>query len=138
MGYATPNFCGREMAYIKEERKTAPYRIISDAGGRRYRFYCERSGMAVCMTMPIRADTRQEELRIAWEGEGRKHFNRCHNCGKWVSDVMYNVDTMECVDCSPWEEPPLFCPKCGIQTSQAHLYCQSCGAKLLYAKNDCI
>lgn len=121
---------------MKDENTTAPYRIISDGGGRRYRFYCERSGMAVCMTKPIRAHTAEEELRLAWESEGRRQFNRCNKCGKWVCDVMYNVDTMECVYCSPWEEPPFFCPKCGAQTSQTHPYCQNCGAKLLYAKGE--
>lgn len=117
---------------------TAPYRIISDAGGHRYRFYCERSGMAVCMTKPLMANSQEEELGLAWESEGRKHFSRCPTCGKWVSDVMYNVDTMQCVDCSPWEGPTFFCPNCGVQTSQIHPFCQNCGAKLLYARGDCL
>lgn len=86
------------------ENKSAPYKIIFDAGGNRYRFFCERSGMAVCTTGPVRADTPEQELRLAWESEGKKQFNYCHKCDRWVSDEMYNPDTLECILCSPHEK----------------------------------
>lgn len=93
------------------ERATAPYKVIADTGGNCYRFYCESSGMAVYMTEPIRADTPQEELELAWNKEARRCFNRCAACKRWVSDVMFNVDEMKCVDCAPWQEETEFCPK---------------------------
>lgn len=114
---------------MDEKRGTAPYRIIADAGGNRYRFYCESSGMAVCTTAPIHSKSAgsPQELLLAWESEGRQHFNRCQKCGKWVSDVMYNVDALQCVDCSPWEDPPLYCSRCGARLSQDGGRCPKCG-----------
>ena len=117
---------------LNAQGETAPYKVIADAGGKRYRFYCESSGMAVYMTEPIRADTPQEELALAWLGEARKHFNRCASCGKWVSDMMFNVDAVQCVDCAPWQEKFVFCSKCGARLSGAKQFCPNCGAKLLY------
>ncbi len=111
--------------------KTAPYKIISDTGGNRYRFFCERSGMAACTTNPIRADSPEEELQLAWENEGRAKFNRCRRCGKWVSDIMYNPETFECVVCSPLEStPPSFCPKCGARVPPSDEFCRKCGTRL--------
>lgn len=86
------------------EKKTASYKIIFDAGGNRYRFFCERSGAAVCTTAPVRADTMEQELLLAWKGEGRKYFNLCPECGRWVSDAMYNPDMLLCIACSPCEK----------------------------------
>ncbi len=94
-------------------KPTASYKLIADAGGNRYQFFCDLSGALACTTEPIRADTPEEALMIAWKREGRQHFNQCHKCGRWVSDVMYNADVMECVDCAPWENVPKFCPECG-------------------------
>lgn len=116
----------------KQENKTARYKIIADTGGNRYRFFCEVSGIAVCTTQPIRAETQAEELRIAWEGEGKKYFNRCHRCGRWVSDVMYNADVLECVDCAPWEDSPHYCPRCGERVPAFDIFCRKCGARLCY------
>lgn len=107
--------------------------------GGRYRFFCEASGAAVHTTGPIQGNTAEEELRFAWDQEGRQHFNRCQKCGKWVSDVMYNADTGQCVLCSPWEEPPDYCSGCGAAVPPADNYCRICGKKLQYgevAAND--
>lgn len=111
---------------------TARYKIISDTGGNRYQFFCDLSGALVCTTKPIRADTPEQELLLAWESEGKREFNPCRKCGKWVSDVMYNADVLECVECAPWEDPPNFCPQCGKKLSAPERYCPKCGAKLLY------
>lgn len=113
---------------------TASYRVIADAGGNRYRFFCDVSGAAVCITRPIRADTPEEALMLAWETEGRKQFNQCHKCGKWVSDVMYNADVLQCVDCAPWENKPRFCQKCGSKVSASDTFCRKCGARLQYGE----
>ena len=118
------------------ENNTARYKIISDTGGNRYRFYCGRSGMAACTTHHIRADTPAEELQLAWESEGKKYFNRCQKCGRWVTDAMYNADTLECVVCSPWECQPDFCPKCGERVPSSDDFCRKCGTKLLYRGGD--
>ena len=53
-------------------KKTAAYRIITDAGGNRYRFFCDLSGAAMCTTEPVYAQTQEEELMLAWESEGRQ------------------------------------------------------------------
>ena len=110
---------------------TAPYAIIEDPGGNRYCFYCESSNIAVCVTQPVMSDNPQKELLLAWQNEGRKHFNRCQECGKWVSDVMYNADTMQCVDCSPWEEDPVFCSKCGTRIPPNKYNCERCSSQFL-------
>ena len=82
---------------------TASYKYTSDSGGRRYSFYCDVSHAIVCSTEPIHKGAHEEELEYAWETTGKKHFNKCRKCGKWVIDAMYNPEKLECVICSPWE-----------------------------------
>ncbi len=116
------------------EHKTAKYKVIADSGGSRYRFYCDASGMVVCTTKPIRADTQEEELRIAWDTQGKRHFNHCTKCGKWISDAMYNADTGECVDCSVWEAKPNYCAHCGKKIAARDTFCRECGTRLRYGE----
>ena len=116
----------------KDASKTAPYKIIADAGGSRYRFFCALSGAAMVTTQPIRADTQEEELKLAWQQSGREHFNRCTKCGKWVSGVMYNAEVLKCVECAPWEDHPDYCPKCGKKVPSFDEFCRMCGTKLQY------
>ncbi len=70
--------------------------------------------------------------------EGKAHFNLCHTCGKWISDVMYNADTLSCVDCTPWEDPPRYCPHCGSAVPEKNTFCSDFGIRLMYGgeKND--
>lgn len=120
-----------------ERTKMPAYKIISDSGGGRIvRFFCDASGMLLCTVGPIRAVTEEDALRIAWDGEGKKHFNLCHKCGRWVSAVMYNADTLECVDCSPWENAPKYCKTCGAKVSSGDVYCHVCGAELKYGGEE--
>ena len=112
--------------------KTASFKIIHTKDGNKYRFFCEACGGAVCTTKPIRADTPEKELQIAWESEGKKHFNLCHCCGKWICDAMYNADTLSCVDCTPWEDPPDYCPNCGCKVPEGNTFCNECGIRLMY------
>lgn len=66
------------------------------------------------MTKPIRADTEEAALEMAWEQEGKWEFNLCPKCGKYVSSAMFNVNAGLCLDCTPWEdEYPSFCHHCG-------------------------
>ncbi len=117
----------------KEDRRTAPYRIVAETtAGKVFRFFCEASGAAVSTTKPIRAETENGALLLAWQNEGKQHFNKCHACGKWICDAMYNADVFNCVDCSPWEDPPSFCPKCGAPIPTGDTFCHSCGIKLMY------
>ena len=115
---------------------TATYRIIQDSGGIRFRFFCEASGAALCTSRPAAGRPIDEMLRQAWETEGREFFNLCHRCGRWVSNVMYNADTLECVDCSPWEEQPAFCPQCGARVGLDDIFCPGCKVRLLYGWSD--
>ena len=48
-------------------QKTAAYKIITDSGGNRYRFYCELSGALACTTEPIRAKTPEEDSSASKE-----------------------------------------------------------------------
>lgn len=114
----------------KQQNEIARYQIILDAGGARYRFYCERSQMAICTVGPIRSGPPEQALRRAWE-EGRKYFNFCPKCGKWVCNAMFNVETSECVACSPWTEKLAFCPQCGAPVSPQNRFCRTCGTKFL-------
>jgi len=113
---------------------TAKYRVIAASGGSRYRLFCDVSGMALCTTALIRGDTQEEELKIAWETEGKQHFNRCGKCGKWVSDPMYNADMLRCVDCAPWQEKPNYCSHCGNRIEPTAQYCDVCGTRLRYGE----
>ncbi len=117
---------------MANRKKTAAYRIITDAGGNRYRFFCDLSGAAMCTTEPVLADTQEEELMLAWESEGRQQFNLCHSCGKWVCEAMYNADVGHCVECTPWEERPNYCSVCGERIPADDVFCRKCGAKLQY------
>ena len=83
------------------EKTIATYKIVADAGGNCYKFYCDLSGALVCTTKPYKADNPEEELLLAWESEGKEQFNVCHKCGKQVSNAM------------KIEEPTKPCPACG-------------------------
>ena len=112
--------------------RTAPYRMITSDKGRRYHFFCEVSGMLVATSNPTFAQTEEDALYIAWERDGKNHFNRCQKCGKWVSDEMYNADTLNCAICTPWEDTPHFCSQCGQRVDPDDVFCRKCGSKLRY------
>lgn len=121
-----------------ENRRTATYKVTKDAGGNRYSFFCDISGALGCMTGVYSSGSPEKELMLAWENEGKAHFNRCEKCGKWVVDVMYNVDAFRCVDCAPWTEKLRFCPDCGEKASENAEYCSSCGRRLDTGRRRCV
>ena len=124
---------------MTQAKKTAAYRVVTDAGaGRSFRFYCDISGELCCETKPIRADTEQAALEIAWEKEGRWRFNRCPACGRYVSSAMFNVNAGRCLDCAPWEnEYPSFCHHCGARLREPDAcFCPVCGARLQVGGTD--
>ena len=111
---------------------TARFKTVQRGSETLHQFFCDLSHALVCTTQPIRADTPEQELAQAWESQGKAEFNHCKKCGKWVSDVMYNADVHECVECAPWQESPNYCPQCGKQLAAPERFCPRCGAKLLY------
>ena len=42
---------------MNKEKTIATYKIVADAGGNIYKFYCDLSGALVCTTKPYKADT---------------------------------------------------------------------------------
>ena len=111
---------------------TANYKRTAGSEGARYSFYCDLSGALICTTKEIQADSPDEEVRIAWKEEGEKYFNKCHKCGKWVVDVMYNAEVLECVSCAPYEEEPKYCKSCGEKIADICKTCPTCGKPLVY------
>lgn len=79
-------------------------------------------------------DTPEQELAQAWEGEGKSMFNHCKKCGKWVSDVMFNPEVLECVECAPFECEPQYCKSCGAKIISLDASCPSCGHPLIYER----
>ena len=111
---------------------TAKFKRLSTQSGNKYQFFCDASDALICTTAPVNADTTDEELMLAWNMYAKAHFNQCHKCGKWVINEMYNPDVLHCVLCTPIEEYPLYCPKCGAKTSDPSFFCHMCGTALLY------
>ena len=124
------------MRLLKEKKKTADYKIIKDKSGNRYEFYCGLSHALVCVTEAKTAQTPEEELMLAWEESGRGYFNQCHKCGNWVMGAMYNPDVFSCVQCTPLEDYPDYCPECGAKTPDPANYCHICGTRLFYGGED--
>ena len=121
--------------------KTAKYQIereITPNGETvfRFRFFCDLSGMEVITTKPYKTDDPESLIATAWTNEGKENFNLCHKCGRWISSPMYNADVLECVECTPWENKPNYCPSCGKKVSLSDIYCSKCGMKLQYGKVD--
>lgn len=108
------------------------YQIIADSGGTRIKFFCAASGAVVYTTEPVEIKNEDEEINIIWESEAKHLFNFCPKCSRWVSDVMYNADVCECVDCSPWENPPKYCFKCGKVIDNGDSFCKHCGIRVRY------
>lgn len=117
---------------MKNDKMTADYAVVSKDGKKRYQFFCDLSEAFVCQSDFISADTPEKELMKAWEEFGKANFNYCHKCGKWVIDAMYNPDVLTCVQCTPIEEYPEYCPQCGAKTQDPSFFCHMCGFKLLY------
>lgn len=117
---------------MQNEKKTANYSVIPTESGNRYTFLCDISGAVVCTTEAVIAKTPEDELMFAWNNEGKNHFNRCHKCGRWVIDAMYNADVLECVDCAPYETDPKYCKSCGTKVTGSSKRCSVCGNPLVY------
>ena len=125
-------FSGKEVVWSMQKKNIAAYKIVSDSGGNRYKFYCDLTGALLCTTKPYHADTPMKELELAWNTEGKAYFNLCHKCGKWVMEAMFNADALECVACAPWENTPEYCKFCDTKVSVSDAVCPKCGKQLIY------
>lgn len=115
-----------------QKRKTAHYKVIADSGGNRYKFFCDLTGARFSTTRVYNEADLDTELELAWKTEGKKNFQLCQKCGKWVIDAMYNADALECVACAPWENTPEYCKFCGAKISSFDCVCPKCKEHLIY------
>lgn len=115
--------------YEPKERKRAKFSVTEENDGRVYTFFCDLSGAAVWKTKPISAPAQSVADELAWS-EAKRNINSCHRCGRNVIDALYNPETMECVRCSPWQKPPVYCSSCGARLAENDLYCEVCGHKI--------
>ncbi len=117
---------------MTDKSRTAEYQVIPDGDGSRYSFFCGVTGARFCTERAYRADSPGQELLLAWENEGRGHFNLCRRCGRWVVDVAYNPEVLECVECAAFEDEARFCKTCGARVPAKARICPACGASLYY------
>ena len=117
---------------MEQTTAAADYRIIEEGTGSRFDFFCGVSGARICSTGAVQADTAEKQLELAWKGEGRKHFNLCHKCGRWVCDSMYNPDMLGCVECYPVIGCQRYCMACGCRVGAFETRCGKCGADILF------
>jgi hypothetical protein len=108
----------------------AKYEKEEMPNGIRYTFFCGLSGAAVHTTDPICAASEDASLFLAKE-EAQPYFNRCKECGIWVSDAAYNVDEAKCVVCAPFKVTPGYCPECGSPMKQGSRSCDRCKTSVL-------
>lgn len=78
---------------------TARSRMDREGSTYSFSFYCSYCG-ASYTTSPIIGENDEEAFVIA-KMRARPYFNLCHKCGKWVCDIHYNEDLMQCVQCAP-------------------------------------
>lgn len=113
-------------------KKMAAYKTVAAPGGNRYCFQCGITGAQFQTDGIYHADDPEHEALLAWEAEGRKHFNQCRRCGGWVVDVAYNPVVLECIECAPFEDEARYCKSCGVRVPTGVRICPSCGKRLYY------
>jgi hypothetical protein len=111
------------------KRKAAAYKVEEQKDGSVFTFFCDLSGAIFWKSRPIKAETVDVAYEIAWN-EAKKHINACQKCGCNVIDALYNVDTLQCVKCSPWHKSPVYCPDCGEKFMGSDSFCRNCGKKI--------
>lgn len=111
------------------KRKAADYKVEKQQNGSVFTFFCDLSGAIFWKSKPINTENPEAAYEIAWN-EAKKHVNACHKCGCNVIDALYNVDTLQCVKCSPWHKSPVYCYDCGEKLMDSNLFCRKCGKKV--------
>lgn len=92
-----------------------------------------------CLSVPqerIMQTISRQSFRQHGKAEGKKNFNSCHLCGRWVDSIVYNPDMLMCVNCAPLEEGAKYCKHCGAKAKNRDIICFVCGKKLLYGGAD--
>lgn len=121
---------------MKPVQSTARYQTIGDGDKRRYCFFCDITGAQVCTQNAYPSDDVHNGAMLAWEREGRNHFNLCHRCGRWVVDAAYNPQVLECIQCATFEYQARFCKFCGTRVSETDRVCPNCKNPLYYEGVD--
>lgn len=121
---------------MTEKQRVPAYKTAREGDGVRYKFLCELSEAAVCTTEAYEAPTVEEGALLAWEKEGRSHFNYCKRCSRYVSDAMFNVEVLECVACAPYEAEARYCKSCGAKVSDPKRPCSECQRPLVYSGKE--
>lgn len=111
---------------------TAMHRLVPTAEGNIYIFFCGVTGAQFQTRRAYKADSPEKELFLAWESEGRCHFNRCQKCRRWVFNVAYNPEVLECIECAPFEDEAKFCKFCGTHVPPFVKTCPTCKKPLYY------
>ncbi len=119
-----------------EKKLTAEYRLVPAEAGNRYRFFCAVTGAALCTRAVYQADTPEQALLLAWAREGRSQFNQCQKCGRWVFDVAFNPEVLECIECAPFECEARYCKFCGVRVPAGSRSCPACARPLYYEGVD--
>lgn len=105
-----------------------PFKYTREKNKFYFIFFCELSHKAFVVS-EITSDNFENAL-VQAKNQVRKQFNRCHNCGKWICDELYNEETMNCVECSP-REKPVICSNCKTANESNKNYCKKCGSVLI-------
>lgn len=96
------------------------YEIKKTEDGVIFLFYCDLCYHTVSIS-GFNKDIHNIQL------EAMRHFNMCHACGKWVCDLHYNEEIMNCVECAPKK---MYCYECGKELLIHEKYCKNCGNKI--------
>lgn len=118
------------------KKVTAEYRVLAEQDGCRYSFLCAVTGAQFRTEGCYRAEDPEQQALLAWEAEGRGHFNQCRKCGRWVFDIAFNPEVLECIACAPFEAQARFCKTCGARVPPHGRTCPTCGKALYYEGVD--
>lgn len=117
---------------MSNNKGMASFKIIAEPEGNRYCFMCGITGACFYTKNTHCAETPEEEAVLAWEAEGKRPFNQCHKCGRWVVDAAFNPEVLECVACAAFEDEPEYCKFCGAKVTVHGRKCSVCGRSLYY------
>lgn len=81
---------------------TKNYKDDSNDTGFQFTFYCDHCHVGYQTELVEARGFRRREYERVFEeaqNEARRHFNRCHQCLKWVCDADFNEEENLCVEC---------------------------------------
>ena len=105
--------------------------------------YCFHFSCSVCGG-PVNVLVKTEDYSaavITAQQEGRRLFNRCHICGRWVCDAHYNEAVLSCTKCAPRASARKvkirICGSCGGDVAAEDNFCRICGTRIQIGK-ECL